>query len=93
MQFTVYSEGSEAEFASLQAAVIALGLEPSQVRLQLGGRTSWVFHLMVESDVMLMSPSSYSWAAGCYFNSESLKVGSGWSFSRFYGCKNFVFAP
>ena len=93
MRFTVYSEGRSEDFVELILALQALGLREEQVRLHLGGRPSWVFNLMVESDVNVLAPSSFSYAAACYFNTESLKVGSGWSWGRFWGCRNFVFAP
>ena len=93
MLFTVYSEGKGEDFITLVQSIRALGLRDEQVRLQLGGRTSWTFNLMVESDVQVLAPSSFSYAAACYFNTESLKVGSGWSWGRFWACRNFVFAP
>ena len=93
MRFTIYSEGSAAGFTHLIDTLIALGVPRSHIQLSLNGRASVVFSLLTESDVLYMAPSSYSYAAACYFNSESVKIGSGWTYSRFAGCRNMVYAP
>ena len=92
LMLTVYSEGRPEDFAELHSGLLSLGLQPHQVRLQLGGRTSVMLALIVESDLVFLSPSSFSHAAACYFNTESLKVGSGWTIGRFWGCRNFHYA-
>ncbi|MCJ1296927.1 hypothetical protein MMC34_008496 [Xylographa carneopallida] len=93
MRFTIYSEGSPAGFAQLVSSLVALGVLRSHIALSLNGRASVTFNLLSEADVLYMAPSSYSYASACYFNSESVKVGSGWTYSRFAGCRNFVYAP
>ena len=93
MRFTIYSEGSPAGFTRLIDSLTALGIPQSHIRLSLNGRASRVFSLLTEADVIYMAPSSYSYASACYFNSESVKIGSGWTYSRFAGCRNFVYAP
>ena len=93
MRFTIYSEGSPAGFTRLVEALVTLGIPRSHIQLALNGRASVVFNLLTEADVLYMAPSSYSYASACYFNSESVKIGSGWTYSRFAGCRNFVYAP
>ena len=91
MRFTIYSEGSPAGFTRLVSTLTALGIPQSHIRLALNGRASLVFSLLTESDIAYLAPSSYSYASTCYFNSESIKIGSGWTFSRFGGCRNFIY--
>ena len=90
MVFTVYSEGSSADYDVITSALRSHGVDPSRIRLRLNQKTSPTFTLLSQSDLVLLSPSSFSYAAACYFNSEAVKVGSGWSFNRFAGCRNFV---
>ena len=88
--FTIYSEGPADGFTVLTDTLRLNGIDASRVRLRVNEKASRTFALLASSDLLLLSPSSFSYAASCYFNSEGVHVGSGWSFNRFAGCHNFV---
>ena len=90
--FTVYSEGPADGFSVITDALLAAGIHPSRIRLRLNEKTSHTFTLLANSDLILMAPSSFSYAAACYFNSEGVHIGSGWHYQRFVGCHNLVYA-
>ena len=92
MIFTIYSEGPPDGFAVITDALLAAGIDLSRIRLRLNEKTSNTFTLLAQSDLILLAPSSFSYAAACYFNSEGIHIGSGWMFSRFVGCHNFIYA-
>ena len=92
MIFTIYSEGPPDGFTTITDSLRFAGIDPSRIRLRLNEKTSRTFTLLANSDLILLSPSSFSYAAACYFNSEGVHIGSGWTFNRFAGCHNFVYA-
>lgn len=87
---TIYSEGKVSDFMNI-LETLKNTVRNSRCRISffLNGRTSDTFNRLLRDDVIVVSHSTFSMAAGI-FNSRQLKIGPRHNRARVHGMRNFL---